>query len=232
MSQASTVATLATRELWMTFRLLLVLLVSVGAGAVVGLVPAPLPQTMTRLAAGLGLAIVVAAAVAAWSLSEERLSGRAAWLVTRTVGRGTYLFGWYGALVGMATAGLAVGCILGWLAIPQGSSVVGAAEYGAAAGAVAAALALAIAAGLLVGAFLRPRGAMIFTVAACAVAALAVLLLPEAAPWLPGGALVLMARAAEPEPVLADALRAAGIGLALAAALLVVCRIAFERSDL
>ncbi len=32
MSQASTVARLATRELWMTFRLLLVLIVSVGAG--------------------------------------------------------------------------------------------------------------------------------------------------------------------------------------------------------
>jgi hypothetical protein len=43
---------------------------------------------------------------------------------------------------------------------------------------------------------------------------------------------VLLAGAAGPDPVAADALRAAGIGLALAAVVLVVCRVAFERSDL
>ncbi len=232
MSQPITVARLATRELWMTFRLLLVLLVSVGAGAVVGLLPAPLPETMARLAAGLGLATVVAAAVAAWSLAEERLSGRAGWLVTRSVSRATYLAGWYGALLLVSVVGLGAGAALGWLAIPRGSDAVLAAEYLAAVLAVGAALGAAVAFGLLAGALLRPRGAMIVTIATCVLAGAAALLVPGAATWLPSGGLVQLARAAEQEPVVADALRTAGIGLALTAAVLVACRVALERTDL
>ena len=49
---------------------------------------------------------------------------------------------------------------------------------------------------------------------------------------LPGGALYALARSAEPDPVVADALRAAGTALALAAGLLVACRVALERTDL
>ena len=41
-----------------------------------------------------------------------------------------------------------------------------------------------------------------------------------------------LAGAAEDEPVVGEALRAAGIGLALAAAVLVGCRVALERTDL
>lgn len=232
MSQAITVARLATRELWMTFRLLLVLLASVGAGAVVGLLPAPLPEAMTRLTAGFGLALVVAAAVAAWSLAEERLSGRTGWLITRSVARATYLFGWYAALLLVAVGGLAAGALLGWLSIPPGSEVIDATEYVAAIAGVAATYGLALAVGLLAGALLRPRGAMVVAFVLCAVGALLVILLPNVAAWLPGGALVALARAAEAEPVADEALRAAGIGLALAAAVLVGCRVAFERTDL
>lgn len=232
MSQAITVARFATRELWMTFRLLLVLLVSVGAGAVVGLVPAPLPETMSRLAAGFGLAVVVAAAVAAWSLAEERLSGRAGWLITRSVPRATYLVGWYGALLLISGGGMAAGAVLGWLAIPVGSLVTDATEYVAAVAGVAATLALALAVGLLAGAVLQPRAAATVTIALGVAAAVGTVQLPAVAPWLPGGALAAMARVADSEPVMDDALRAGGICLALAAAVLVACRVALERTDL
>ena len=232
MSQAITVARLATRELWMTFRLLLMLLASIGAGAIVSLLPAPLPEAIARLAAGFGLAIAVAAAVAAWSLAEERLSGHAGWLITRSVARSTYLFGWYGALLLVAGAGLAGGALLGWVAVPPGSRGIDATEYVAVIVAVAATYGLALAVGLLAGALLRPRGATILTFALCAAATLAVVLVPDAAAWLPGGALVVLARVTEAEPVLDEALRAAGIGLALAAAVLVGCRLALERTDL
>lgn len=232
MSQAITVARLATRELWMTFRLLLVLLVSVGAGAVVSLLPAPLPEALTRLAAGFGVAIVVAAAVAAWSLAEERLSGRTGWLITRSVARATYLFGWYCALLLVAVAGLAIGALLGWLSIPPGSVVIDATEYVAAIAGVVATCGLALAVGLLAGALLRPRGAMIVTIALCAAAGALVILAPSVAAWLPGAALVALAGAAGDVPVVGEALRAAGIGLALAAAILVGCRVALERTDL
>ncbi len=231
MSQAVTVARLATRELFMTFRLLILLFVSAGAGVVAGLLPAP-PGVMTRLAAGLGLAIAVAAAVAAWSLAVERLSGRTGWLVTRSVARATYLFGWYGALLLVAVGGLAAGALLGWLSIPPGSVAIDATEYVAAIAGVAATDGLALAVGLLAGALLRPRGAMIVTIALCAVATALVILLPSSSAWLPGGALVALARAAEAEPVVEEALRAAGIGLVLAAAVLAACRVALERTDL
>jgi hypothetical protein len=231
-SQATTVARLATRELWMTFRLLLVLIVSVGAGAVVGLLPARLPDTMARLAIGLGLAIAVAAAVAAWSLAEERVSGRAGWLVTRSVARSTYLAGWYVALVLVPAIGLAAGALLGWLAIPSGAVTVAPLEYLSVFLAVATTLGATVALGLLAGALLRPPAAMIVTLVIFAVAAAALILAQEPAAWLPGGSLLLLARVAGPDPVMADALRAAGIGLALTAVVLVACRIALERTDL
>ena len=232
MSQATTVARLATRELWMTFRLLLVLIVSVGAGAVVGLLPARLPETMGRLAAGLGLAIAVAAAVAAWSLAEERVSGRAGWLVTRSVARSTFLAGWYFALVLVPAIGLAAGALLGWLAIPGGAVTVAPLEYLSVILAVATTLGAAVALGLLAGALLRPRAAMIVTLVICAAAAAGAIVAQEPAAWLPGGSLLLLARVAGSDPVMADALRAAGIGLALTAVVLVACRIALERTDL
>jgi hypothetical protein len=230
-SQAVTVARLATRELFMTFRLLLLLLVSAGAGAVAGLMPAPFGVT-TRLAAGFGLAIVVAAAVAAWSFAEERSSGRTGWLVTRSVARATYLFGWYGALLLVAVGGLAAGALLGWLSIPSGSLAIDASEYVAAIAGVVATDGLALAVGLLAGALLRPRGALILTIGLCAAAAALVILVPGMAAWLPGGALVALARAGEAAPVAYEALLAAGIGLVLAAAVLVGCRLALERTDL
>ena len=232
MSQAGTVARLAARELWMTFRLLLVLIVSVGAGVVVSVLPAPLTEAMTRLAVGLGVAIVVAAAVAAWSIAEERHAGRAGWLVTRSVARPTYLAGWYVAVLFIAVVGLASGALLGWLAIPVGSTALDGVEYVAVIAAVAATLAAAIAASLLAGAILPPPGAMAFAVVVCVAAGAVALFAPIDASWLPGGALTLLPRAAGSEPILDEAIRAAGLALATAATLLVACRVAFERSDL
>ena len=233
MSQATTVAWLATRELWMTFRLLLLLIVSVGAGAVVGLLPAPLPVTMTRLAAGLAVAITLAAAVAAWSIAEERVSGRAGWLATRSVARSTFLVGWYVALMLVPLVGIGIAIGLGWLAVPPGSAAVVLDEYLAVAAAVVAALGAAVASGFLFGALLRPRLAMLLTLIVCAAVAAAVIGLPEVAPRLPaGGGLVLLSRVAALEPVTAEALRAAGIALALAAVVLAGARFALERSDL
>jgi hypothetical protein len=226
------VARLATRELWMTFRLLLVLLAFVSAGSVVGVLPAPLAETMGRLAAGLGVAIALTASVAAWTLADERLSGRTGWLVTHWVARATYLVGWYGALALIAAVGLAAGALLGWLAIPASAASVDAGEYLAAIAAVGATLAVAIAVGVLAGALLRPPAATLATVGLCAVVALVAIVQPDATTWLPGGALVLLAGAAESASVAAEALRAAGIGLAIAAAMLGACRIALELTDL
>ena len=77
MSQLPVVTRLAVHELWISFRLLVVLAGYVGAGTVVALLPAPLPTTLLRLAVGVATAMSLGAIVAAWSLSRERALGRA-----------------------------------------------------------------------------------------------------------------------------------------------------------
>jgi hypothetical protein len=98
--------------------------------------------------------------------------------------------------------------------------------------AVATTLCAAVALGLLAGALVRPRAAMIVTLVICAGAAAGAILAQEPAAWLPAGSLLLLARVAGSDSVMADALRAAGIGLALTAVVLVACRVALERTDL
>lgn len=232
MSQAGIVAWLALRELWMTFRLLVVLVVHVGAGVVVGLLPAARSIALERLAIGLAVAAVVTAAIAAWSMADERLHGRAGWLVTRSVARGTYLAGWFAALVLVAAVGTAAAGVLGWLAIGGADRGVDPVVFPAAIVAVVFTSAAVAALGLLCGSLLRPPAAIAAAVAACAILAAVAWLAAASAPWLPGGSHFLLARSAGPEPILGDALRASGIGLALSSALLVAARATLERTDL
>ena len=63
MSQAGLVARLAWRELWITFRMLLVLVAFVGVGALVVLVSGSPRAIFERAAIGAGAATVVVAAV-------------------------------------------------------------------------------------------------------------------------------------------------------------------------
>ena len=89
MSQAATVTRLALREMWITFRLLLALVAFIGAGAIVALLPAAPSVALERLALGFGIATAVTSGIAAWSVADERSSGRAGWLVARSVTRAT-----------------------------------------------------------------------------------------------------------------------------------------------
>ena len=232
MTQTGTVTRLAVRELWMTFRLVLLLLAYVGAGAVVGLLPSASQLALERLAMGLGAAGALAAATAAWSLAQERRAGRTGWLVMRSVPRGSYLVGWFTALVLVCLAGLAVAVAVGWLAAAGGLSGVGANGFVAASIAVAATVAAAVALGLLAGAGMPPLPAAASAVAACAAAGALAVALFDRLPFLPGGAHVLLARSAETPSVAPDAIQAAGIGLALSGALLVAARMVLERAEL
>ncbi len=223
---------LAVRELWMTFRLFLVLFAWVAAGAVVGLVGGAPSVTLGRLAIGLAVASVVSAVVAAWSLAAERRAGRTGWLVTRAVPRGTYLVGWYAAIAGVALVGLGLAAALGWLSLAGAPAAGIWPEFGAATLAVGCTTAAAIALGLLLGALLRPWLAAGLTLGACAAAGAGAWVAADQLDGLPRGGHVLLARVAGTEPIVPDALQAAGIGLALAAFLLVLARVALERSEL
>ena len=188
---------------------------------------------MARLAAGLGLAIAVAAAVAAWSLAEERVCGRAGWLVTRSVARSTYLAGWYFALVLVPAIGLAAGALLGWLAIPGGGRRPSRpSSTSRCSWPLRQRSARRSRSASWRGRSCARAAAMLVTLVICAGAAAGAILAQEPAAWLPGGSLLLLARVTGSDSVMADALRAAGIGLALTAVVLVACRIALERTDL
>jgi ABC-type transport system involved in multi-copper enzyme maturation permease subunit len=227
-SQTAVVARLAIRELWISFRLLVLLAAYVGTGAIVALLPAP-PSTMFwRLALGLAVANLVGAAVAADAIGTERALGRAAWLVTRSISRSTLLVGWFLALAAVSLVGIGATAILAWLAVASPLPPATMPGYVTVMAGVAATGLAAIALGLLLGVLMRPRPATAaaLVVAAAAMAA-AVMVPPSAA--LPHDALAELPSLDRPIGV---GLRGAGIGLAATAAGLAVARAVLGRVDL
>lgn len=232
MTQAGVVARLALRELWMSFRLFAIVAAFVAAGAFVALAPVPLPATVGRLSAGLGAATLVAAAAAAWSMADERRTGRAGWLVTRSLPRATLLVGWFVAIAGVALSGLAAAGVLGWLAASSVTLRLEPAGFVATVAAVGAAVLAATGAGLLAGTLLpAPLAALAAVGLGVAVAALA-WLGPFEPSLVPGGAYVQLAALRESGGSAAPGLRAAGVGLATAAIALGLARAAMERAEL
>lgn len=229
MSQAGVVARLAWRELWITFRMLLVLVAFVGVGALVVLLSGSPGAIFERAAVGLGAATVVVAAVTAWSVAEERVSGRTGWLVTRSVSRGTYLFGWFGALLSISLVGLAAAAFLAWMAAASALASPDPAELAAAFAGITAGVTAAIALGLLIAALARPFLASLLAALGCALVGGAALVIPRAAVLLPEA---LLANVPAPGSVLDDALRAAGLALVVCALLLSLARLAAERVEL
>lgn len=232
MSQATVVARLAVRELWITFRLLVLLAGFIGVGALIALLPAPLPTVLERLAIGLGAASILAGAIAAWSFSDERARGRAAWLVTRSVSRGTLLGGWFAALAGVALAGTGITGLLGWLTASGVSLRLDAGAFAGPLAGVAATVLAAIALGLLLGTMLRRPAAIVVMVAiATGLGALA-WFVPGAGELVPGAAMVDVASVREGLAADVGALRAAGAALVATALLLAAARLVLERAEL
>ena len=232
MSQAGVVTRLAVRELWITFRLMLLLVAFVGAGAAVALLPAALPVTMQRLAIGLGAATALVAVTAAWSLADERRQGRAGWLVARSVSRGTLLGGWFVAVSSVALAGLAAAAVLGWLAASGVSLRLDPAAFAVLMAATGATVVAAAALGLLAGAVFRPMLAVLVAALGCAAALAAAWFLPQAGGLVPGAAFLELAALTEGPVLVADAWRSAGAALIAAGLLLVIGRIALSRAEL
>lgn len=215
------------RELWISFRLLLLLTGYVAVGAAAALLPASLPAILVRLAIGASAAMIVGAAIAAWSMSRDRVLGRSGWLATRSISRGTILAGWFVALVLVSVLGLAAVGLLGWLAASTASPLLDPVAFGAMFGAIACGSLALLALGLLFGAILRPQAATTAAVAASAlIIAGAWFALPRVAPV---EALVHLSRLPAPISV---AVQGGGASLAFAALLVVLARAALERADL
>lgn len=228
MSQTGVVTWLAIRELWISFRLLVLLAVYVGVGALVALIPVPSSTAMTRLSVGLAAAVIVGAAIAAGALASERVLGRAGWLVTRSISRGTLLVGWFMAVAGVSLIGLVAAAALGWLAGSPSIAQLQPAAFAAIIGGVAAQGLALLAIGLVFGTLLAPvpaAGAAL--VAGVGVAAASYFVLPAA--LAPLAALAELPSLARP---VAAGVQGAGIGLATTAIALVLARVALGRVDL
>lgn len=232
MNQAFVVGRVALRELWITYRLLLILVAFIGASAIVVLLPAAPAVTMDRLALGLGAATVAASSVAAWTMATERGAGRAGWLVTRSVPRGTYLGGWLLGLGVVTVVGVIGSALLGWLTTLGLAVRIDPVAYATAVLAVATTATAAVALGLAVGALLPPLPAAIVAAAACGISGIVILLASGGSTAVPGAAYLLFSRLTVPGSVLPDAVRAAGVGLVQTAVLFVIARAAMERAEL
>ena len=228
MSQTGVVTRLALRELWISFRLLALLAVYVGAGAFVALLPAPMATVLVRLAIGVAAAMVVGAAIAGWSLSRERALGRAGWLATRSIPRGTILVGWFTALALVSVFGIIAVGVLGWLAASPPGGTLDPLAFGLTFAAIACGAIGMLALGLLAGSLLRPSlAAIVAAVAGLALGGAAWLGLPRVE--IPVEALAQLSQLSSPISV---AIQGAGVGLAAAGVLLFLARVAFNRVDL
>lgn len=234
-----TLTGMALRELWISFRLLLVLAALLLVALPAVLLPPvlspdlagapPDPLTWLALAAAAGMAL--AAAVAAATLAGERRRGTAGWMATRAVPRATIALSWFAAFALLLVGGLAPAGVIAWLALGPFIAA-GPGAVAAATAATACAGGMVLAAGLLAGAALpRWPAAAITFVAGAAVLVAPVVKAPTG--WLlPADGLRVLADLDTATRPVADSLRAAGVALGLAAAIVVVAVVAFERADL
>ena len=167
-----TVTGLALRELWISFRLLLVVGVLVAAAVPSAMLPhttpalaaSPLESPLEWFAIGLALALGVVGGMAGAALSRERRRGSAGWLVIRAVPRAVILLGWFAAFVLLLVAGLLPAATLVWLTVAAPASDVGDAwPFLAPLIGAWAAGAAAVAIGLLLGTLLTPWPAGLLT---------------------------------------------------------------------
>jgi hypothetical protein len=232
-SQLATVTWLVMRELWISFRLLAVLgLLLLAAVAVVLLPPSLLGAPAARYAVLIGVAVWASAALAAATFAIERRRGSAGWVVARGVGRRTLLRGWVVAFGIAMVGGMAPGALLAWLVLVGIGLPLDPLLFALACTVLAAGALAALGLALLAGSLLPPAVAAGATllVGGCLMAAS--LLLPAAGTLLPSSGNLLLARLLEAPPSLGTLLRALGATLVIAAALLALAELAFERAEL
>jgi hypothetical protein len=226
-----TVTWLALRELWISYRLMLVVGGFVTTGAIVALLPAAPGGVAGRLAIGFAVATALVAIVSAWSLSTDRRRRRAGWLVGRGVPRVSIVMSWFAAVGLAALLGLVPSAALAWPVIVPSAPSEGAA-YAAAIAAIGGGVLAAVALGQVAGAVLPPIVAAAATLLACGAAAVGSLLFPDAAAYLPAAGFLLLADLGDAARPVARAFAGAGMALAAASALLVLAAAAIERVDL
>lgn len=224
---------MAVRELWISFRLLLLIALPVIAGLVALLLSSDPERTQPALAWGMAVVAAVASSVAAAAWATERRRGTAGWLTMRAVPRASILIAWFVGLATPMLVGIAAGSLLVWLGtgiqpVPPLDAPAYVTLVGAAAGAALQALAI----GLLFGSFLPPRlAAFVALLGSGALLGAGLFIMPEP-PLIPTAGVGLLDRAMDLLRPMADGLQALGLSLALTGLLLGVSLLIFDRVDL
>ena len=228
-----TLTRMAVRELWISFRLLLLLALPIVAG-LLALLPSSEPDlAQPILAWGVAAAATLASGLAASAWASERRRGTAGWLSLRAVPRASILVAWFAALALPLLVGIAAGALLVWFASGVAPSPpLDALSYASLVGAVAVAALEALAIGIVFGSFLRPMAAAVLAVMASGALLAGGLLVRPEPPVVPTAGLGLLAHAMDLLRPLADGLQALGLGLTLTGLLLGAALLIFDRVDL
>jgi hypothetical protein len=226
------VAWLAVRELWISYRLVVMLAAFVLGGALVALIPTDVQTGLSRLSLSLGAAGVLTATLLAWTFAAERRRGRAAWLVARAVPRRALLGGWLLAGGASVLIALAPAALLAWAALGPVARTIEPLAFGVAIAAVGCSTLALVVVGLLAGTLMPPLVAATVSLLAASALAAAALLVADAPAVAPGAAYAGLASLTDATRPIAHGLQAGGAALVGAAALLVLATAALERRDL
>jgi len=230
--RTATVTWLALRELWISFRLI-ILLAAILAGGIAGALVPELTLDPALLAIGLAAAAVLLAGMSARTLSRERSRGTTAWLAVRGVPRWVVIWAWLAAFAIPIAVGGAGAALLGWLSSAVDlPSPVDPVSYAAVATSAVAGVVVVVALGFTLGAILRPLPAMLIAILLGAVMSGAGLLATNDAPILPTAGLGLLATLSTLDRPLADGVRSLGLASAAIAVLIVLAAAFLESADL
>ena len=239
MSRLLALVGLAAHELWISYRLLLLLTLPLLGGLAVGAIPAELAGLRAVdgaarwYAISLCASVGIGAAVVSGTLAAERRRGTIAWMVVRAVPRSAVQLAWFIVVGGVMVFGIALGAAAAWLtATERLAEIPDAAPLVAATIAAAAAALVALAAALVVAALpLAPVPAALLALLLSVGMLASAVLVPLTAP-LPNGGLGLLADLSGSARPIADALQSTGTALVAVAVLLVLAVVTLDRADL
>ena len=121
MSRLLALVGLAAHELWISYRLLLLLTLPLLGGLAVGAIPAGLAGLRAVdgaarwYAISLCASVGIGAAVVSGTLAAERRRGTIAWMVVRAVPRSAVQLAWFIVVGGVMVFGIALGAAAAWL---------------------------------------------------------------------------------------------------------------------
>ena len=239
MNRLRTLTSMAMHEMWISFRMILVVAVPVVGGIGAILLPEDFSGVTALGGAGFWFAVAACAAigiasgVAALTMAHERRRGTVAWMAVRAVPRSVVLMSWFAALGILLVGGIALGSVGPWLAaLERAETQPDLLPFAAAVASTATAGLACIAGGLLLGTFLRVLPATLIALALAVPILVASIVLPTGGQVLPTGGIALLAHLDSASRPLGQALQSGGAALAVAAVLLVLASAGLERANL